>query len=165
MNNDYVLPDHARGGNELLTRPDSPLEDWLDAGKRLGMGKGFLDHLRQRHHLASGDGDVDEMFGGKLTAEDTIKLLDRSIKMGFAFVDPSLFAKASLQQLVTSIAIMIDKKQLVSGEPTHILSHAERKDINELMPLVLAECIQRGITVQSHVEEGKSVVTVMKDVN
>jgi hypothetical protein len=48
---------------------------------------------------------------------------------------------------------MIEKRQLLRGEPTQIISDAERKKLHELLPLAIAEAQRRGLTLDGQVTE------------
>ncbi len=43
---------------------------------------------------------------------------------------------------------MVEKRQLLRGEATVIVSDLERKKLNELLPLLIAEGQRRGITIE-----------------
>ena len=43
--------------------------------------------------------------------------------------------------------ILIEKKQLLAGLPTSILSIEDRRSINQMLPLLLKEANRRGITI------------------
>jgi|TARA_Y100000310_G_scaffold21356_2_gene20632 hypothetical protein len=162
-NSEYVLPDHATGGNEIYARPLAPLDDFIAAGKRLGLPQMMLDAITLRHRAINGELDLKT---DRLDTKGILSELDRVIGLAFSFLDPVVMAKTNARDLMTIIGIGVDKRQLLSGEPTHILSHGDRKNISNLLPALVAEVERRGLTIEHHVEEatGQVKVEVMKDV-
>ncbi len=61
--------------------------------------------------------------------------------------DPKLKDKA------ISYAVLLDKRQLLRGEPTEIVSVEDSRKLNELVPLLLAELERRKIDVQMVADE------------
>lgn len=159
---DFTLPDVARGGNEALIRANNPLDDFLDAGKRLGLPVKAIEDLRKRFQAADGTAiDVRE----KLETSELLKMIDEKIRLTFHYLDDYVLSKANAQSLMTTGGILIDKRQLLSGEPTHILSHADRQNMNDLLPALQAEVERRGLTIEHHTEHDGSIqVQVLKDV-
>jgi hypothetical protein len=160
---DYIIPDQARGGNEVFVRANDPIDDFIDAGRRLGMPQGVLEDIRKRFRVVNGDMVLDT--SEKLETGEILNMINSKIRMGFEFLDGFVMSKANLQSLTTSIAILIDKRQLLSGEPTHILSHDDRQNMKTLLPALMAEVERRGMTIEHHVEHNGDIeVQVLKDV-
>ncbi len=57
--------------------------------------------------------------------------------------------EASLRDKATAIGILVDKRQLLSGEPTQILSIQERGKLDELITVVVKEAQRRGLTIDA----------------
>lgn len=94
-----------------------------------------------------------------LTTSKMIQQLNEKIGMALEYMDDFSFSNASLRDLTIGLGILIEKKQLLSGEPTQILSVEERKNINELLPYLIKETNRRGITIE-HVP-GEPVRTIL----
>ncbi len=60
---------------------------------------------------------------------------------------PDRLEKATAPQLMLAFAIATDKRQILKGEPTQILSIDDRKSMRELMPAMLMEAQRRGLTI------------------
>jgi len=90
----------------------------------------------------------------KLSNRGIIDALNEKIKMAFQYLDDEAFDKMTGNQIAVALGIMIDKRQLLSGEPTAILSVQERSNLNELMPALLNEANRRqGILIEGEVVE------------
>lgn len=57
--------------------------------------------------------------------------------------------KSHARDLAIVYGVLIDKMQLLEGKPTQILSIEERRDLGELLPLLLKEAERRQITVKT----------------
>lgn len=88
-----------------------------------------------------------------LLAKDLSELIGNKIFLGFQFLDEKSFADASARDLMLGLSALIEKKQLLDGLPTQIISDLERKKLVELMPLFLAEAQRRGVTIPGTVVE------------
>ena len=64
-------------------------------------------------------------------------------------IDASDIDEATLRDKATSIGILIDKRQLLSGEPTQILSIPERGKLNDLVEIVVKEARRRGLQIDA----------------
>ena len=56
-------------------------------------------------------------------------------------------ADANFRDLSMGVAQLIEKRQLLKGEPTQIVSVDERKTLNQLLPLLIQEAARRGVIV------------------
>lgn len=74
-------------------------------------------------------------------------------------VDECDLLKASLKDKISAFCMLIDRRQLLSGEPTQILSINERKEINDLMPLLMMEAKRRGVTIDVDPMTGAQIGT------
>ena len=61
--------------------------------------------------------------------------------------DSSLWAKASLKELASVYATMIDKRQLLRGEPTQITKIQDIRKLDEMAALLHEEMGRRGLIV------------------
>ena len=75
----------------------------------------------------------------------------RQRKVRPEFFDDKVMAEASARDIMLGIGVMIEKRNLLRGEPTAIISDHERKKLHELLPALIAESKRRGITVEGTV--------------
>ncbi len=81
----------------------------------------------------------------KVTSKSLIKGLEKALPLAMArLCDSELIGKAGYRELSTGIGIMIEKRQLLLGEPTQIMSLEERKSLKEIAPGLIAEIERRG---------------------
>jgi len=73
-------------------------------------------------------------------------LIEDRMHTALEYMDDFAMARATAKDLAIIVGILGDKRQLLKGEPTHIISRQERMQLTELMPLVLKEMERRGIT-------------------
>lgn len=87
----------------------------------------------------------------QITTQELVKSLEENISLIDSYIDDKVVSEASLRDLAMSKAVLIEKRALLRGEPTQILSDLERKKLNELLPLAIAEAQRRGLTVEGEV--------------
>lgn len=89
-----------------------------------------------------------------LKTNEILDLLDKKIHLGLHYLDDVAFAGASGRDIMLGLGVMIEKRQLLRGEPTQIISDHERKKLHELMPALIAEAQRRGaVTVDGKTGE------------
>jgi DNA-binding CsgD family transcriptional regulator len=91
-----------------------------------------------------------------LKSGEIVDALNHKIDLALRYMDDKTMSEASFRDLALGTAAMIEKRQLLRGEPTAIISDAERKKLHELLPLAIAEAQRRGLTVDGQVT-GKTV--------
>lgn len=111
-----------------------------DAAIACGVNPQIIDALMQRLSLSINNNK-------SYSLKETMEQIDSKIAMALDCMDDFTFANASLKELGIYFGIMVDKGQLLRGQPTQILSIEERKNINELMPYLIQEAKRRGITI------------------
>ncbi len=89
------------------------------------------------------------------TTQELVKSIEEDIYLISSYIDDKVVSEASLRDLAMAKAALIEKRALLRGEPTQILSDLERRKLNELLPLAIAEAQRRGLTVEGEVT-GKS---------
>ena len=80
-------------------------------------------------------------------------MLDEKIWLAGQFMDEFSMSNANFRDLALGVTAMVEKRQLLRGEPTQIVSDHERKKLHELMPLLLAEAQRRGVVIAGTVAE------------
>lgn len=81
------------------------------------------------------------------------EMLGKKIHLMLHYIDDKVASEASARDLAMGVAQLIEKQQLIRGEPTQIVSDLERKKLNELLPLAIAEAKRRGLTLEGQVLE------------
>lgn len=78
-----------------------------------------------------------------------IGLLKKKIAQVLDGITQDKIDKAHARDLAITYGVLIDKMQLLEGKPTQILSIEERRDLKDLLPLLMAEAARRQITIQT----------------
>lgn len=100
---------------------------------------------------------ADSVFAARdLRSNEIIEMLGKKISLVAEYLDDKVVAEASARDLMLGLGVMIEKRNLLRGEPTAIISDHDRKKLHELAPALLAEINRRGLTVEG-VVTGKTV--------
>lgn len=84
---------------------------------------------------------------GAYTNTDLINELESKIRMGLSYIDPLTFSNATLRDISHMIDKFIEKRNLLLGEPTAILTAKEREAIPSAVDRLLAETQRRGLNL------------------
>jgi hypothetical protein len=84
----------------------------------------------------------------RLKTGEMVAAIEDKIAMALHYMDDFVMAGSSASQLAVITGILVDKRQLLLGEPTQILSVGERAKLGEIMPLLLAEAKRRGQEIE-----------------
>ena len=95
------------------------------------------------------------------TSELVAKLEDR-LSMALDYLTPAKMDMSTAKDLAIVIGVLAEKRQLLSGEATSIISVEDSRQLNEVMPRLLAEAERRKLDLNRGVIEGefRSDVTV-----
>ena len=113
-----------------------------DAGLDPAVMARMLDRVKSKYQPVLGEMRTVKTQGILAKIEDR---LDRALD----YLDDLALAGASAKDLAIIVGILAEKRQLLRGEPTHIMSSTERMSVNELVPALLREAEKRGLTVQN----------------
>jgi|TARA_Y100000310_G_C20662701_1_gene805660 hypothetical protein len=83
----------------------------------------------------------------KVKGADLTAMIEDRIWRILQFIDEGVMADAGLKELTVALGTLIDKRQLLSGEPTQIISVHERKDMGDLLGILLREAERRQIPI------------------
>lgn len=83
----------------------------------------------------------------EIKTRDITVALESKIGMALEYMDDTVFAKANLRDLSIALSILIEKRQLLRGEPTQILSTEERTTLDISIPLIVKEAQRRGMLI------------------
>lgn len=132
----------------VLDAGTEPLQKLKDAFKAAGLpvpaSEALLKRIRHKY------------FGvthavKALKTNEIVGMIEEKLDMIRFYLDDKVMAEASARDLMLGAGVLIEKRNLLRGEPTQILSDKERKTIHELMPELLAEAKRRGLTVDGQV--------------
>ena len=132
----------------VLDAGTEPLQKLKDAFKAAGLpvpaSEALLKRIRHKY------------FGvthavKALKTNEIVGMIEEKLDIIRFYLDDKVMAEASARDLMLGAGVLIEKRNLLRGEPTQILSDKERKTIHELMPELLAEAKRRGLTVDGQV--------------
>lgn len=83
----------------------------------------------------------------RMTTRDLISAIEDRLALVLEYIDEFGISGSSPKDLAIMFGILVEKRQLLLGEPTQILSVEERKRINELIPALVEEAQRRGMTI------------------
>ncbi len=79
------------------------------------------------------------------TTAEIQSLLNEKAYLLLSSMDEEAIAKAGLGDLARAAGIVLDNRQLLRGEPTQIMGHDDRKQLNELIVKVVEVAHKRGL--------------------
>jgi hypothetical protein len=118
----------------------------MEAGLPERVSEAMLKRLRLKFY-----GAVHEVRA--LKTHEIVRMCEEKLDMVRYYLDDKVMAEASARDLGLIAGVLIEKRALLRGEPTQIISDHERKKLNELLPLAIAEAQRRGLTLNGTVTE------------
>lgn len=116
----------------------------LDACRRVGMKEKMALALVERLAVQkAGFRNEPE----RMTTRDIIKGIEERIGLVMRYMDELAISQASPRDLALMFGTLIEKRQLLMGEPTQILSTQEREHIDKLVPELIEEAKRRGMVI------------------
>lgn len=140
---------------EAIAMASEPFTTLKQAGEAAGLNERTVGAIIRR--IRSKSPDFHEQIK-TLSTQKLIASLNEKIAMVLDFIDPVVLAQASFRDLTIGLGILIEKKQLVSGDPTQIISVDERKTLYAMMPLLFNEANRRGITIEHVPDEAPRTI-------
>lgn len=139
---------------------------WAEIGAELGMDRRNAQHAHQRARSKMAQQgpapsqerqqELQEACEGALEKVRG-KIDDKMLSMGAAEVaaqalwrmrnDPALWDRASIKELSTVYGQMIEKRQLLRGEPTQITRIQDIRELDEMAKLLHEEMEKRGLLI------------------
>lgn len=83
----------------------------------------------------------------KHKTSEILEMIEDRIGRALGYLDDFVLSKATAKDLAITLGILLEKRQLLRGEPTQILSVEERQGLNELLPKLIAEAQRRGLSI------------------
>lgn len=87
---------------------------------------------------------------------EILAMIEDRVGRALGYLDDQVLSEAKAKDLAITLGILLEKRQLLRGEPTQILSVEERQGLNELLPRLIAEAKRRGLAID--VYGGEAVV-------
>lgn len=88
-----------------------------------------------------------------LKTQELSSMIGSKIHLMLGYLDDAVVAQASARDLSMAIAQLTEKRQLLRGEPTAIISDHDRKKLHELAAPLVAALQRRGITLDGQITE------------
>lgn len=120
---------------------NNPIFKLAEAAKDHGMHSKVVDTLISRTLR------VDSQIEEKLTTAKLIASMEEKIQLTLHYMDDVTAANASYKELASVLTMLTEKRQLLSGEPTQLISHEERKSLPAIMAHFAIESRRRSVTI------------------
>lgn len=98
-------------------------------------------------------------YAGAVTAvraintSEILKTIEEKLDLVGGYIDDKVVSEANFRDLALGFAALTEKRNLLRGEPTAIISNLDREKLHALIPSMIAEARRRGITVDGQVTE------------
>lgn len=83
----------------------------------------------------------------QVKVSELLGLIEDRLHRSLEHLDDTKMQAASAKDLAIAIGILVEKRQLLRGEPTQILSLEERQNLNDMLPAIIVEARRRGVTI------------------
>jgi len=114
-----------------------------ESGLNPSVYKSLMKRLKAKHNVA-----IDR--AKEMSTAQLLVQINQKIAMVLDHIDPFVLADASFKDLAIGLGILTEKRQLLSGEPTQILSMTERQEMKDILPEFIREVTRRGITIDQN---------------
>ena len=97
-----------------------------------------------------------------IRTEELVAKIENRLDLALDYLTGAKMDRSTAKDLAIVIGVLAEKRQLLSGEATSIISVEDSRQLNEILPAVLAEAKRRGLDLNRSVIEGEfsSSVTV-----
>lgn len=129
---------------DVLLESSAPFQTLMASAKAVGLQPEVTRRLVQRIR-AQYQPVLTELR--KFQKDEFLGLLEDRAHRALEYMDDYNLAKANAKDLAIIVGILMEKRQLLRGEPTQILSIEERAGMGELIPRLLQEAERRGLSV------------------
>lgn len=100
----------------------------------------------------------------RVTTTSLVALIEEKLPILLKAITQGKAERATVKDLAFAFSVLAEKRQLLKGEPTQIMTYEERKNINHLLPDVLKEAQRRGLIVDATFKEMPDVQVLDPDV-
>jgi len=128
----------------LLEAEGDPFATLKAAGKAAGLQDKVVAGLMKRLRAQYGEvtEELKNIHSGMLAEE-----LTKKAWMALSYLDDFSMSQMSAKDAAIVVGILLEKRQLLRGEPTQIISVEERAGLDELSKAILKETERRGLTI------------------
>jgi len=120
-----------------------------EIAQKLGISKslveGFMRRVKTRYL-----GLKEELY--RVDNKGIQDLIDDRAYRLLQYLDEDLMSQGNLRDITYALDRVFNMRQLLKGEPTAILGIEDRKQLNQLVPLMLQEAQRRGIVMDGDYE-------------
>lgn len=143
--------DRADVAEAIMVASDPLMDNFSRAAREAGLSKNMALNIKKKLDR--------ELLPVKLAVQKvkTSQLLDLTADRAYRILDGITqedIDKAGLRDKAVAAAIMIEKKQLLSGEPTHLIGVQDRRELGDLMKAMLLEAKRRGLAIDTSPVDG-----------
>jgi hypothetical protein len=127
---------------EATTTPEGAFKN---AARELGFPHSLIKALLGRVRK------IEPLEVDKLRQTDNISIIAKTehvIERLMDHMDDYAMGKASIRDLAVAFGIMVEKRQLLKGEPTQVISVEHREEMPEVMRALLKEAARRNIPIE-----------------
>lgn len=146
----------SRARNQVAVRQESKLDPeavgmaQIELGAEdLGVDWKVLGRIVQRLRENGEIPAVPEVITSEYIAEI---LEQKAVRIALSIDDLDVL-RSDLKSKVSAISGLLDKRQLLRGEPTQIRSYAERRDMHDSLKALLVEAQKRGMLTDARFSE------------
>ena len=123
----------------------APGEQWtVDAVKRMGVHPEQAGEVARRMSALAGH---DLPVGERVDTAYLLEATETKLAKFYRALDDEVIAGMSGPDLVKAIGAFIEKRALLRGEPTQIVSHRERAKLDAILPLLVEAAKKRGVVL------------------
>lgn len=119
----------------------NPLQDTHAELPDLQVSAGTLMRLEEKKEA------IVAAEGRELRDPEVVRLLTKKIDLALVYLDDQALADAKAKDLADIVSKLIDKRQLLMGEPTSVVSIEDRRQRHELLDALKAELERRQKTI------------------
>ena len=82
-----------------------------------------------------------------------LEQIEEKLALALLQLTPSKLNRSSGRELTSIVSMLSEKRALLRGEPTQIVSHEQRQKLNDLLPELIKEAKRRGITIEGSMKD------------
>lgn len=141
----------------IIELASNPLARISELMKKHGYSRAVVTALKNKLRTKQ-VGLKEELF--KISNQGLQNLVEDRLVRTIDAIDDEAIADANLKDRAYAADRMFNMRQLLKGEPTAIVSNADRAKLNELLPLLMREAQRRGIIIDGQavpVEEQRGI--------
>lgn len=132
----------ARGNAKVERTPGEQF--MVDAAKRSGVSPEIAEDIAKTIDLMAGTAKMPNERLDTLYFQEEV---EKKLALALQSLSMTKIAHASVGDLSKLISMLVEKRALLRGEPTQIVSHRDRASMDKVIPLLLAAAARRGVTL------------------